>query len=210
METLAIKEAWHFMLFTFIICVIAIFALKQIYIIVIWLLIVCILLFLYRVPNRLSNNNNFQKLDIVSPVDGTILEIRENEENYEIIFFIHELDPQVHWSPFNGELIDVKNVGKNINLNVFKYDMYHIENNKKTIAKLKTQHGFIEIENIKGGLSYDHGFFHKKGASINRSDPLGFMMFPSRVDLILPKNIKLLSHVNEEVVGGKTPIAQFI
>ena len=162
--------------------------------------------FLYRIPDRKSNSSN---KEIVSPVDGTILEIKETEKSYEFIFFIHELDPQIQWMPYPGIVTKIEYDGSNISTNWGKYDMYKVANNRRITTTIQTDNGNIILEQIKSLASIHHDIFPEISDQNDKSNHLGYIMFPARIDLIIPKPCRIQSHINEYVKGGETIIASF-
>jgi len=51
--------------------------------------------------------------------------------------------------------------------------------------------------------------YSKVGDIAKQGEELGFIKFGSRVDLLLPLDVKIKVSINQKVVGGKTVIASF-
>ena len=62
---------------------------------------------------------------------------------------------------------------------------------------------------MRSVASFQSDVFPKVTDSVTRSSHLGYMMFPARIDLIIPKSVSLKRHVGEIVQGGSTVIAEF-
>ena len=169
-------------------------------------LIPFLLFFLYRAPYRISPQNSGY---IVAPVDGIIEEIKEKNDTLEIVFYVHELDPQIQWIPFEGKIKSIKEEGSAMKINFIKYDSGHLENNKRVATTIETVHGPIVVEQVRSVASFQSDVFPKVTDSVTRSSHLGYMMFPARIDLIIPKSVSLKRHVGEIVQGGSTVIAEF-
>jgi len=52
-------------------------------------------------------------------------------------------------------------------------------------------------------------FYHETGKQVSQTEECGFIKFGSRVDLLLPLDVKLNVKLNETVKGGITSIASF-
>ena len=169
-------------------------------------LVPMILFFLYRAPGRTSP---LGPEDIVSPVDGIIEEIKEHQDTVEIVFYVHELDPQIQWIPFEGKIKSIKEEGNAMKMNLMRYDSRHLENNQRVTTTINTARGPIIVEQIRSVASYQSDVFPEVSDSVTRSSHLGYMMFPARIDMIIPKSASLSIHAGERVQGGKTVIAQF-
>lgn len=169
-------------------------------------LIPFLLFFLYRAPYRISPQNSGY---IVAPVDGIIEEIKEKNDTLEIVFYVHELDPQIQWIPFEGKIKSIKEEGSAMKINFIKYDSGHLENNKRVATTIETVHGPIVVEQVRSVASFQSDVFPEVTDSVTRSSHLGYMMFPARIDLIIPKSVSLKRHVGEIVQGGSTVIAEF-
>ena len=48
----------------------------------------------------------------------------------------------------------------------------------------------------------------KVGEHVAQNDKCGFIKFGSRIDILLPKDAKLLVEIGDSVVGTQTPIAR--
>ena len=169
-------------------------------------LVSLVLLFLYRAPNRASPPGTGY---IVAPVDGVIEDIKEKKDTLEIVFYVHELDPQIQWIPFEGKIKSIKEEGSAMKVNLMKYDSGHLENNKRVAITIDTAHGPIVVEQVRSVASFQSDVFPEVADSVTRSSHLGYMMFPARIDMIIPKEASLKRHVGETVQGGRTVIAEF-
>jgi len=167
-------------------------------IIIIWFISI------FRVEDRKSENLSNE--NILSPVDGTLLEIREHSDTFTFVFFNSVFSSQAQWSPYSGEITKIyKREGdKHI-----AWSIEHHNDNKQEIITIKTKIGEMKLHKISGLMTLkDRNFVHT-GSSVTQSQPLGYIIFPARIDLTIPKsNIRPVLHPNEAVVGGKTIIAK--
>ena len=165
-----------------------------------------ILFFLYRAPSRSPPTSPGA---VVSPVDGTLLEVRESDGSYEFVFFVHELDPQVQWMPYPGVIKSVRTEGAGVTTNWLQYDMYRVANNERVTTVIGTTKGDFTIEQIKSLGSFQSDVFPEVSESLDRSGHMGYIMFPARIDLKVPKPLAVKAHVGQETTGGETVIAEF-
>ena len=71
---------------------------------------------------------------------------------------------------------------------------------------IKAHFGEYKVIQYAGLLCRRILTFIKEGQIVNRGDALGLIKFSSRVDILLPKQIKILAHINDIIMLGD-PIA---
>jgi phosphatidylserine decarboxylase len=169
-------------------------------------LVILALYFLYRAPEREPSG---EKDAIVAPVDGRVLQIKEEESFIELVFFVHELDPQIQWMPYNGTVKSIKEEGSRTNANWIKYDMHNVADNKRVATTIGTPKGDIVVEQIRSIGTFQTDVFPDVEEKVEQSGHLGYMMFPARIDLTIPKACKVVVHQGQEVSGGRTVVAEF-
>ena len=82
--------------------------------------------------------------------------------------------------------------------------------NERTTAVVEDKKGRkVLFRQIAGALARRIVFFDKEGSSVEQNEECGFIKFGSRVDLLLPLDVKLNVKLNEKVKGGITTIAKF-
>lgn len=173
-------------------------------------LLITILQF-FRSPIR-----NFVQRDgeIISPADGKVVVIEEVEETE--YFKDKRLQVSVFMSPVNVHLNRYPING------ILKYYKYHpglylvawhpkssTENERTTIVVEDEKGRSILYRQIAGAMARRIVFFGKEGETVKQTDECGFIKFGSRVDLLLPLDIKLNVKLNEKVKGGITTLAKF-
>ena len=174
------------------------------------LLLITIIQF-FRSPTR----NWVTKEDhIISPADGTVVVIEEVEETE--YFKEKRIQVSVFMSPINVHINRYPISG------LIKYYKYHpglylvawhpkssTENERTTIVVEDNKGRSVLYRQIAGAMARRIVFFGKEGENVNQTDECGFIKFGSRVDLLLPLDIKLNIKLNEKVKGGITSIAKF-
>ena len=206
MNILLNEQQIFLLLIFFIIGIFVSLTFKNIYMIYVVLLFICIVLFIYRLPSRI---HKCKKKEIISPVDGYIFEIIETNDNFILVFWIDELDTQAHWCPVDGTIESIEQKGQYIKINWINNNLNNLEKNKKIICSMNCNYGNIKLIQTKSFLTIDHDLFFDKTKIVEKGKPFGYMLFPGRIDLVLPKNLKLNVHMHEKVIGGKTIIGEF-
>lgn len=174
-------------------------------------LLITILQF-FRSPSR-----NFVQKDntIISPADGKVVVIEEVEETE--YFNEKRLQVSVFMSPVNVHLNRYPIGGK---LKYFKYHpgLYLVawhpksstENERTTIVVEDEKGRSVLFRQIAGALARRIVFFDKEGKQdCQQTNECGFIKFGSRVDLLLPLDVKLKVNLGDNVKGGISTIAEF-
>lgn len=187
------------------------------YIIVLWLgyllsafLLIVILQF-FRNPSRniVINDNN-----IIAPADGKVVVIEEvteteyfNDKRLQISIFMSPINVHVNRYPLSG---------------VVKYSKYHpglflvawhpksSTDNERTTVVVEHKNGAkVLFRQIAGALARRIVKYAKEGDTAVQGNEFGFIKFGSRVDILLPTNIKVKVNLEQKVRGGETVIATF-
>ena len=152
--------------------------------------------------------------DIISPADGTVVVIEEveeteyfNEKRLQVSVFMSPVNVHINRYPISG------------NLKYYKYHpglflvAWHPKSsteNERTTAVVEDNKGrTVLFRQIAGALARRIVFFDKEGKTVEQNEECGFIKFGSRVDLLLPLDVKLNVKLNEKVKGGITTIAKF-
>jgi len=187
------------------------------YPIIIWLgyalsvfLLVTILQF-FRNPSRkvIIDENS-----IVAPADGKVVVIEEvteteyfNDKRLQISIFMSPINVHANRYPISG---------------IVKYAKYHpglflvawhpkssTENERTTIVVKHKNGQEVLFRQIAGALARRIVFYTKEGDEAVQGAEFGFIKFGSRVDLLLPPNVKVKVNLEQKVTGNTTVIATF-
>lgn len=175
------------------------------------LFLIIVILQFFRSPKR----NFVQKENtIISPADGTVVVIEEVEETE--YFKEKRLQVSVFMSPVNVHLNRYPISGQ---LKYFKYHpgLYLVawhpksstENERTTIVVEDDKKRSVLYRQIAGAMARRIVFFGKENTAVQQTDECGFIKFGSRVDLLLPLDVKLNVKLNDKVKGGISSIAEF-
>jgi len=150
---------------------------------------------------------------IVSPADGTIVEIRTVHEPYflngeaeMVAIFLSVFDVHVQRAPIDGEIKFVKyNKGKFLdarNMNT------SLENENRVIGIVAADGFRVTVRQIAGLIARRIVGWADKGAKLTRGERLGMIRFGSRVELFLPPGVTVTAQVGDYAKGGETILAR--
>jgi phosphatidylserine decarboxylase len=185
--------------------------------IVIWLgyalsvfLLVTILQF-FRNPSRtITINENH----IIAPADGKVVVIEEvmeteylKDKRLQISIFMSPINVHINRYPISG---------------IVKYSKYHpglflvawhpkssTENERTTVVVEHKNGQQVLFRQIAGALARRIVNNAKEGDVAVQGNEFGFIKFGSRVDLLLPTNVKVKVNLEQKVRGRETVIATF-
>ena len=174
---------------------------------VFWLFIISF----FRSPKRVRIHDE----DLVfSPCDGRVVvteivkdnEYFDGEERMQVSIFMSVTNVHINWSPVGG---------------IVKYFKYHpgrflvawhpksSTDNERTTTVVQTKEGVeVLFRQIAGAVARRIVSYVKVGEEVEQNKPFGFIKFGSRIDILLPKDAKLLVEIGDKVVGTQTPIAR--
>lgn len=168
------------------------------------------ILYFFRNPKRYTLS---KKGDIIAPVDGKIVAIKETletehlkENRIQISIFMSPLNVHVCRYPLSGKVVYTKyHPGKFL---VAWHPKSSILNERTTVA-VKQGKKKVLFRQIAGIVARRIVLYAKKGHEIVAGEEFGFIKFGSRVDIFLPLNTEIKVVLNQKVKGGITHIAKF-
>ena len=172
-----------------------------------WLFIISF----FRDPRRVRiHDDNL----VFSPCDGRVVvtEIVKDDEYFggeevmQVSIFMSVTNVHINWFPVGG---------------IVKYFKYHpgrflvawhpksSTDNERTTTVVETKSGVkVLFRQIAGAVARRIVSYVKVGEGAEQNKPFGFIKFGSRIDILLPKDAKLLVEIGDKVVGTQTPIAR--
>ena len=172
-------------------------------------IVICFILLLwfisvFRIEERITKNTVDQS--IVSPVDGTLLEIREHDDSFTFVFFNSIFDSQAQWAPYAGKVIAIDTLEGDRNI---AWSLEYHDDNAQDVITIETDIGNIVINKISSWMTLKERNFVNVDDKIAQGQALGYIIFPARIDVTVPKlNTSPVLHQNQKVIGGKTIIAK--
>jgi phosphatidylserine decarboxylase len=173
------------------------------------LVLIALIICFFRDPERTIEDNSPDAL--VSPADGKIKHIIENEDNpytgkscTRVTIFLSVLDVHINRVPMTGtiEQIDLKKDGKYL---VADRPAASVENVQNTLV-IKNGDTVVVVKQIVGLIARRIVCWAKEGDTVERGQRFGLIRFGSRVDILLPGDTQIKVEEGDMVAGGKTVI----
>ena len=169
-----------------------------------------LVLWFFRVPER---NILEQVENVLAPVDGKVVMIKEVEENE--ILKIRCIQVSIFMSPLNVHICRYPVTG------TVCYKKYHpgkylmawnekssTENERTTIAVDTLTNHKVAFRQIAGYVARRIVMYSKEGDQAKAGHELGFIKFGSRMDVFLPLDTEILCKIGDITTGGIDVIAK--
>ncbi|PWN07564.1 phosphatidylserine decarboxylase family protein [Rhodohalobacter mucosus] len=177
------------------------------------LVVLCgLVIFFFRDPDRVSPEDDNL---ILSPADGRVVLIQEVEENEyigrkvtQVSIFLSPLDVHVNRVPITGKLEYVKYYpGKYL----MAWEDHASELNERAHFGVMHPSGMkMMFKQITGFLARRIVYHIGEGDEIKAGDRFGIMKFGSRMDLLLPENVKIRVKKGDRTVAGESVIGELV
>ncbi len=168
-------------------------------------------LFFFRDPERHPPNDPHA---IISPADGTIVEIKETEEpEYfhgkvrQISIFLSVFNVHVNRIPISGK-IDYLAYHKGKFLAAFK-EKASLDNEQTAIGISDPYGRRVLFKQIAGLIARRIVYHVSEGQEVTAGQRMGLIRYGSRVDVFFDLSARVLVKKGQKVVGGETVLARF-
>ena len=156
--------------------------------------------FFFRDPEReIDPGNN----TIVSPVDGKVVGIKQEDEGFRISIFLSVFDVHINRAPISGRIVRQKyRPGKFL---VAWDERASVENEQvqMTFEGIKT----IRISLIAGIIARRIIPCTRQGDTVAKGDRIALIRFGSRADVFIPADCSIVAVQGDRVKGGITVLA---
>jgi phosphatidylserine decarboxylase len=168
------------------------------------------LLNFFRDPTRSGSERH---IDVLSPADGTVVQIRDTGENApwpgltrQVSIFMSVFDVHVNRAPITGKIVHYRyNPGRKIAAFAEKSSL----ENEQNLIVMEGDHGEkVAFKQIAGLLARRIVFDRKEGDRVTRGERVGMIKFGSRVDMFLPPEAALRVKLRDKARVGLTVIAE--
>ena len=145
---------------------------------------------------------------IVSPGDGKVTDIANvfvnGVERKRISIFLNVFNVHVNRSPISGVLRDVRHQkGKFINA----MGANSAEENEQNIVTVEGEGQTVIFKQIAGLIARRIVFTKKIGDTVARGERVGLIKFGSRVDVLMPVDVKIAVKLGDHVKGASSVLA---
>lgn len=162
----------------------------------------------FRDPLRRGSE---QHVDILSPADGTVVQIKDFSDpdwpqfTKQLSIFMSVFDVHVNRAPITGKIIHYSyNRGARISAFSHKSSL----ENEQNFVVMEGEHTTVAFKQIAGLLARRIVFDKKEGDVVARGARVGMIRFGSRVDLFLPANAILKVKMRDKVKVALTVVAE--
>lgn len=158
--------------------------------------------YFFRDPERMISG---EADIIVSPADGRVTRVEENENGKFVSIFLSPVDVHINRSPIAGKVRKVSYInGKKMPATSNQASLIN-ERNSLTIEGEKIT---VICTQIAGIVARRIVCWKREGDSLSLGERFGLIKFSSRTDLQMPFNVDVLVKVDDKVKGGETIIGR--
>lgn len=180
--------------------------------IIVTLLLLTLLFFtirFFRVPSRVVNRTAD---GVLSPADGTVVQINEvfedeyfKDQRIQISIFMSPLNVHVNSYPIDGTVSYVKyHPGKHY---IAKLPKASKDNEHNSVVVRNEQGVEILFRQIAGIVARRIVSYSQENDQVKQGEEMGIIKFGSRVDLFLPLNAKINVKIADKVRSQKSVMA---
>jgi phosphatidylserine decarboxylase len=171
---------------------------------VLFFILAAFVCYFFRNPVRLIPDG---KNLVVSPADGKVVKISKAESGEQSIsIFLNIFNVHVNRSPISGELEKVE-----YKRGMFKvaYDEEASRVNEQNILTIKGPDIRVVVRQIAGLIARRVICWQKAGCTLQRGELFGLIRFGSRVDVVVPGNVRILVKTGDRVRGGSSVLGDY-
>jgi phosphatidylserine decarboxylase len=162
----------------------------------------------FRIPTRRYTTGDDV---IVAPADGKIVTVEEiqadeyfSDHRLQVSIFMSPLNVHVNRNPIGGEVTYSKyHSGKYL---VAWHPKSSTDNERHTTVYRNNEKEIL-VKQIAGAVAKRIVNYLQPGQRVEQTAEMGFIKFGSRVDVIMPVNVKLKVRIGDEAKGGVTVLA---
>jgi phosphatidylserine decarboxylase len=168
----------------------------------IFLILTLFVMFFFRDPERTFSGNPNQ---VVSPADGKVVSIRNQDGKETLSIFLSPLDVHVTRAPVGGKITKIEyKAGKF--LPAFD-EKASLENERNSIT-IENQNRSVQFVQIAGIVARRIVCWRREGEEVKVGDRIGMIKFGSRVDVFLPAGSIIEVRKGQRVRAGETVIGE--
>ena len=161
----------------------------------------------FRDPKRIIPVGKNQ---IIAPADGKIINIDKIDHelgNMNVIsIFLNVFDVHVNRMPIKGSFSKLSYKKGEF---LVAFDHNAANKNERNEIEIDTKIGKIKVIQIAGLVARRIICYAKLNEEMDLGGRLGFMLFGSRIDLLIPSHVHVAVKLGQKVVGNRTIIATF-
>jgi len=144
---------------------------------------------------------------VVSPADGKVVKVDGGDsESTQISIFLSVFDVHVNRSPIGGRLHSLEYKRGRFRA---AFDDEASRTNEQNVITIMGEDILVVVRQIAGLIARRVVCWKKPGDPVQRGELFGLIRFGSRVDVILPKEVRILVKVGQRVKGGISILGEY-
>ncbi len=169
--------------------------------------------FFFRNPDRRCPPAALDSHLVISPADGTIIEVSNDTLDYKeyatrISIFLSIFDAHVIWAPMAGEIESMRYTP---GIFTFAFLPKSAKENERHEVVIKAHNGKkIMLRLIAGTIARRISCWTHEKEFITSCQKIGMIRFGSRVDILVPRKTNIFVKEGDYVRGGESIIGQLI
>jgi len=173
----------------------------------IFLFLAIFVVYFFRNPHRVIPENEGL---VVSPADGKVVKMGPSPgamgEN-QIGIFMNLFDVHVNRAPISGTLENLE-----YRRGMFKAAFVDEASsvNEQNVLTIRGKEITVTVRQIAGLIARRVVCWKAEGSTMRRGETIGLIRFGSRVDVVLPKEVKILVKVGDRVKGGSSVLGEYL
>jgi phosphatidylserine decarboxylase len=144
---------------------------------------------------------------VVSPADGRVVRVESLPDGKAISIFLNIFDVHVNRVPIRGELESLEYKRGRFKP-AFADEASRI--NEQNILTIRGPQIRVIVKQIAGWVARRVVCWKRPGLPLERGELFGLIRFGSRVDLVLPQEVRVLVRVGDRVKGGCSVIGEIL
>lgn len=151
---------------------------------------------------------------ILSPCDGKVVVIEDvfdttyfNDTVTQISVFMSPLNVHVNRNPIAGVVQYYRYIQGEF---LVAFDPKSSERNERTFVVTKNDKITVAYKQIAGYVARRICCYVNEGDKVEQGAEFGFIKFGSRIDILIPKKVKIKVNLEEVVLGGRTVLAEIL
>jgi phosphatidylserine decarboxylase len=166
--------------------------------------------YFFRNPEReIPSGDNL----IVSPADGKVVKISPfsdedgRPQGHAISIFLRIYDVHVNRSPIDGQLEDLEYRRGRFKV-ALKEEASRV--NEQNVLRIQGDAFQVTVKQIAGFIARRVVCWKSPGNPLKRGELIGLIRFGSRVDIVVPPQVKVLVQVGDLVKGGSSILGSWV
>ena len=171
-------------------------------------------LYFFRNPKRVCTKALYDQSCIISPADGRVVAVLYDQKQgnegfaYKISIFLSPLDVHVNWMPTAGK---VERIAYRPGTFSLAFLPKSSDFNERNDLHIVTKAGYkLIVRQIAGAVARRICCWVSEGDMLPLGHKYGMIRFGSRVDILLPKNVRIDVGVGQRVYGGQTIVGKWL